>query len=185
MKIGFTGTGGTGKTTTAKLLEKRLGLALQPSVVRGIFESKQLTERSLLSMSQVEAWSLQQEIFAAKLKQDKETFRGIFDRTLIDHMAYCFYRSGSVIPDGVVNGLLKEMNESLKLYDFLFYFPITFTPPPDGFRQEGLAYRHTVDWMIRGLLHRSCAKYSIIGGGSPEERAQVVADIIDDRSIPV
>ena len=124
MKLGFMGSGATGKTTTAKIIAPYLGLEYQSSVPRIVFERRGLNEAKQRNMSRFDRWSLQKEIFEEKLKQDAEVLTGVFDRTLLDHLAYCLYRCSDTVPDNIYSSYLELVRENVTKYDYLFYFPI-------------------------------------------------------------
>lgn len=169
-KIGLIGAGGTGKSSVAALLALELGVPYVKGVVRPIMAERGLTEHSFLSMTVAEVWDFQRDCFTAKIQQDTE-IRGVNDRTLADHYAYCLFRCASVIPVAMAKSMEKLVDENLKKYDALYFFPLPpWDPVPDPVRDDGLAYRYAMDAMMRGLLARLGVNYKMIQHGqSPEE----------------
>lgn len=175
MRVGFIGAGGTGKTTTMKLLSD-LGLEEVISVVRPTMSRLGETEETMARKSPEERWFIQNEIFRARLTLE-ERIRNkrdiITDRTLLDHATYCFYYCANVIQDAAAENMNIAVRECLESYDQLFYFPVgLFKTKNDGFcRYESFAYQLTIDSIMRGFLRRLSLGQFNVPMGTPEERA--------------
>lgn len=179
MKVGFIGAGGTGKTTVLGLL-KDCGVPVMAGVSRGVFKERNLTEDSQLTMTPQEKWELQKEIFARKLQQDQIEDR-ISDRTLLDHFVYCLLRSTESIGDSTVTAYEALVRENLMKYDVLVYFPLAeFWSADDGFRQSHRAWALSVDSIARGLLEKLAIPYKMLPFGSPESRAALVKQWMEE-----
>ena len=181
MRIGFTGTGGTGKTTTLNLIKDKVGAPVLGSVTRRVYERLGVTEADQENMTDEGKLSLQMEILKERKLEELEFSGGfISDRTMIDHFAYALSRNQSV----VTNEMLDELTDMLALnvsnYDIIFYFPISyFTPEDDGLRQQQESYRTVVDSIIFKMCHTLPIKEFItVKPGTPEERAKFVLDCI-------
>lgn len=176
MRIGFVGAGATGKSTSLNLLPD-LGLEKVRSVVRSVFQEEGLKEADQLTMTGDERWKLQKKIFDRKIEQDfrnKET-AFIAERTLLDHMFYCFFRAAEVIDDNVSRTMELLTKENLEQYDLLLYFPSgLFAVEDDGMRQNGLAYQSIQDAAMRGYLHKYGIPYVEVPIGSPADRAAFI-----------
>lgn len=185
MRIGFTGAGGTGKSTTLAIVVRMLeafgmGVPVLGSVTRSVFQRRGLTEADQESMSPEDRLNLQMEIFSERRAAEK-AIGGAFisDRTLVDHFAYCLFRNYAVIGDVDHTALLDEAVESAASYDALFYFPISFTPPADGLRQAGVAYNYCIDAIISKVID-GVDGVMRVPDGTPLQRATAVFERIRD-----
>lgn len=181
-RIGFTGTGGTGKSTVLNLIkddaETELGTKLLPSVARKVFAEFDANESDQDSWSPHKKLDLQLAIIRARMDAESETGSFISDRTMIDHFAYTVFRCYDSVSDEVFDSLMKDVKDNLANYDFVFYFPIHFVPPSDGMRQDGEAYRYAIDSIIRAALTDLGVSYLTVPAGTPEERAEYVRNHI-------
>lgn len=182
MKIGFVGAGGTGKTTTVKLIENFIPETYFPSVLRKIFAEEGITEAQQRHMSKHDKWRLQKKFFDAKVQQDHEQPNGLFDRTLLDHVAYCLFRCDDAIADTTLKSMLIVTEENMRKYDLLFYFPLygTWEVPADGLRENHLAYQSAIDLLMQGLLVKFGLRYIRVPDGAPDQRAQAVLKSIQE-----
>lgn len=167
MKVGFTGSGGTGKSTVLKailpkLVEMDPSIEYLPSVARTVFSRHGVVEADQENWSPKELYSFQKEILDLRLEKEREHPNFISDRTMIDHVAYTMFRCYEGIPDDEFASLMALLEENINQYDIIFYFPILFTPPPDGLRQGGEAYRSAIDLIIRGLATSNIRKVPVI-----------------------
>lgn len=181
MKLGMVGTGGTGKTTTAKLLEPFTGLTYHPSVPRSVFEELGYTEADQRNMGRHDRWRIQKMIFDRKIQQDHQFPEGIFDRTLVDHVAYCLYQCNDSIDDTMYRSMMLLAQENSVKYDFILYFPIyDWDVKDDGLRDNKLAYRGTIDAIMLGILRKLEISYLVMADGSPDQRVQSILDLLKE-----
>lgn len=156
MKIGFTGTGGTGKSTTLNILKERgtLGVPVLPSVTREVFEEFGALEADQELWTPQQKKDLQMAIFKKRWEREEEYKETGFisDRTAIDHLAYCLHRCYEAFTDDEIEKLYEDTRLNMESYDLIFYFPIYFTPPSDGMRQTGNGYRKIIDYIIQGII---------------------------------
>lgn len=183
MKIGMIGTGSTGKTTTLNLLgDNPSGFDKMGSVVRETFKEWHWKEEDQLTASPEEVWRFQKTCFDRKVQKDldwqKKNF--IAERSLLDHLMYCYYRCAHVIPDSVAETMFLLTKENLQKYDLLLFFPYTaaYEVPDDGLRQSGRAYRTVTDAILRGLIRKMKLEVSEIPEGTPEGRVDYVRKLI-------
>ena len=180
LKIGFIGAGGTGKTSVAKLLESQLSEPFRPSIVRATMEGLGINHESDQNhLTEEQRYRIQLAIFEAKLKQDKEHQYGLFDRTPIDHLAYCMHRCANVIPDDDWCLMLTQAQDAIRRYDLIFFFPYYhWGVPTDGFRQEGLAYKTKIELLQRALLNDLGIDFIELTNVAPEDRAIYVHNCV-------
>lgn len=165
MIIGFIGAASTGKTSVAREITKETGMTFHPSVSREVFKEFGVTEVDQHKMPIGEVYRLQQAIFARKVTQDKSVKEGIFDRTPTDQLAYTMIRCHGVMTTESFEDHFNRMAEGLKLYDLLFFFPVSpnIKYENDGFREaSGDAYRFLQQFTMRGLLHKCGVQYHLI-----------------------
>lgn len=184
MRIGFIGAGGTGKTTTAQLLENFIPEQLFPGVARTVFKELGYTEADQRHMSKHDKWRLQKKIFDAKIQQDHDNPDGLFDRTLVDHIAYCLFRCDDAINDTTIKSMLIVTAENMAKYDQLFYFPVyDWVPDADQLRETNLSYRMAIDFMVQGIIRNLGIPYFRVPNGAPDQRAQAVLKVIQDGRV--
>ena len=177
-RIGFTGAGGTGKTTVLNALDRNEFVKSLPrlsSPTRLVYARWGITEADQLHMTGDEKLRLQMEIFEERVRAEDnvgETF--LSDRTLLDNYAYCLFRNYEMIDRHSLDMLESQVRANLKLYTHIFYFPILFDPPSDGFRQTGYAYNRMIDSIIHAFLSRNGVAAYTVPMGSPEERAHFI-----------
>lgn len=179
LKIAACGAGGVGKTTCMKEIAVNTGLTFWPGVSRQVFADQGVKESDQYSMSPAEAWKLQKAIFDAKIVRDQTVEEGIFDRTLADHMAYSLYRCAPAIDKSALATYKELMKISLEKHDFIFYFPLpAWDPEVDGLREDGRAYRFTIDMLIKGMLSSLRIHHFVVPDLSTERRVQSIMSII-------
>jgi predicted ATPase len=162
--IGFMGAGGVGKTTTAQALAERSDYKFAPSVSRACFEKHGVkTEADQYAMSEDQKFALQQDIFKAKIVQDKELrespFNWVCDRTPFDQLSYSYLRCMAKIDQALFGSMMQEAILASYYYQALFYFPLhTFPAHSDGMREDTFCPRWVLDTLIRRtsqeLVHR-------------------------------
>lgn len=163
LKIGFTGCGGTGKTTTMNGVLDRYNMQLRGknyvalgSASRKVYTERNLTEEIVYKMSDRDKLNLQHEIFETKINLDHSNPKFIADRTILDHWAYCLaYCSAAMDRELFIKMEAQTKSHLLGTYDMLFYFPFgRFEAPEDGVRSSSQAWQSQIDSIILGHLHR-------------------------------
>lgn len=156
VRIGFTGAGGTGKSTLAQYISEKWGLPFHPSVSRQVFKEMGIEcEADQNGASPALLYKLQMKIFQRKCEQDKNVRHGVLDRTLLDHFVYSCFRCFEILTAEEVNALEQLVIENLTQYNAIFYCPFgQFTPPPDGMRDTRPAYHNIIDLAVRGFLQK-------------------------------
>lgn len=181
MRIGFCGAGGTGKSTTAKLLAQEIGMPLVPSPSRSCFKKHGVkTEDDQNAMSPEQRYSLQYDIFHAIgiLYMEHET--GIFDRTLLDNFNYLMHRCHDIVQKDTLDYM--EQTTMLSLMDpntKVFFFPLyDWKIESDGMRTQQVAPRVSADLVIRGFLDKHKIPYWHVGNITVEKRVEHIKRIL-------
>jgi predicted ATPase len=181
LKIGFIGTGGTGKTSVAEKLKGLIPEEFRESIVRETMRRVGATDAGQAVMTAEQKWTLQQYLLDAKFEQDDMYDTGLFDRTPIDHMAYTLYRCADSISDEVFNELAERVQEFAERYDVIFYFPLfDWEVADDGFRQQGRAYRVTHDLITVALLSKMEIEFIDVPDMSVDERVEFILAQLED-----
>jgi len=155
-RVGCTGAGGTGKTTTAMFLAETFDMTIIPSASRAVYTELELNEDQVLALDAESRWSLQLKIFDKKIQLDDNTPSFVADRTLLDHWAYCLmYCAGSMENDMFKHYENLVRKHMLSSYTVLFHFPWGhWLPESDGVRSDKLAWQSSIDAVIGGYCFR-------------------------------
>ena len=159
MKIFFAGTGGQGKSTSARLLSDSLNLP----VIDGISRSGPHRRGS----EEHQKW-VAEKIHDSVLNNPD----GIFCRSIIDVNSYS---------DAM--GFYVKRNESLQDYWLLgqrtvIFFPLLFAPEDDGVRFTDQRFAEDVHISIKTRLDRSRVDYYTVKNESPEDRNKHILDFL-------
>tara|TARA_B100000745_G_C20136055_1_gene389399 strand:- start:583 stop:1143 length:561 start_codon:yes stop_codon:yes gene_type:complete len=181
MKIGFTGAGSTGKTTTLNLIKDEVNVPILPSSTREVFKKWNIKEDQQENMSPEDKLLLQNDIFDMRDRIEIEAGHSfISDRVLLDNFAYSLLRCYLAMGREMVDSKEAQVLENLKTYDLLFYFPITFTPIQDEMRHANYALLKTIDSIIYAFLTKHGFDFITVPAGSPEDRAKYVLSFITE-----
>jgi len=184
IRVGFTGAGGTGKTTTAKAVSEKMKAPLIKSASRAVYEEKGLTEEKCLALPDAEKFQLQFDIFDKKIDLDINTFGFVADRTLLDHWAYCLMYCSAFMS----NLQFEEFEDKVRIhmlstYSHIFYFPFGYWfAPSDGVRQDSHAWQSAIDAIIVGYIQRwRLPVLEVPQVNGPQDRTDFVVRKISNR----
>lgn len=163
MRIGFSGSGGTGKTTVAKVLAEGLGLPLISEGVREYVAERGIT--NLRGMTAEETFDMQRHLLQVKKDQELRQDAWVSDRTTADNIAYCLRWCGR--EDGLqeaVRDYVREAMEHLQeAYDLIFFFPHgKFDLTGDGVRSAKPMYQLEIEYLLRGILAECAYKVHVL-----------------------
>ncbi len=177
MKIGFIGSHGTGKTTLARRLSSYLSLPLISETAREIsteFDLPLFPNNSLTT---------QRMIFLRQLKKELTYKEGVFDRTLLDNLAYLqkfLYVPNDLITPAEFNEMLSIACLLLKEYNYLFLCTISrrIGIAKDSVRDTNTERAMEIEHLIVNLLAECDCKYYILYEDDLELRFKKTLEVI-------
>lgn len=174
MRVAFTGSHSTGKTTVSRELVKKPKFAhynLVDGASRSVKAAGYKINREADQLSQL--LILNQQIALERMAGANF----VSARASLDPLAYtqdlCEQNGWD---DFYYDVVARTALLNLLTYDVIFYFPITFKIKHDGIRPVGEEYRKRVDSIIES--HLSSHTYYAVPAGRPEERADYVARVL-------
>ncbi|MEE8607491.1 MAG: AAA family ATPase [Nitrospiraceae bacterium] len=179
MKIEFTGSGGSGKTTTAMAVAEALGLELLPSVARDVYEKRGIIEKDRPGLSQTDAHELQMEIFQTHLDQ-LENFKHhsyVADRSLVCRLAYSLLND-TLIESPDLLFLCEATKHAAMRVDLLVYFPTPhWEVKADNFRLNSLRETVALDALTLGFLQSAQIPAMTAFKGTVEDRTLQITSV--------
>jgi nicotinamide riboside kinase len=180
-RIGLIGSQGTGKSTLAKLLSKKLGLPLITEQARSVAE--QMGFKSIDNLTKVQRIELQANILHTQILQEKahRDTGFVADRTVIDNLAYWQFYSLKDTPEyhGAAILARRHMRDA---YDLLVFLRPEFPIEDDGFRFACPHCQRVVDMLVEDIV-RLFELNCIEVRGSTEARAEQVFDYLRSEKI--
>lgn len=155
MKIGFSGTAGTGKTTLVEGLHKVTKFPVIKEGVREYLEENNIP--SLRDLNVQETFKFQKYLLDFKKKQESNYVDFIADRTTADNMAYCLrWCSREESLEHQIKKYVQECIDWLnKTYDIIFFLPWGKIPySSDGVRSKMEMYQLEIGYLIWGILSK-------------------------------
>lgn len=173
MKIAFTGTSSTGKTTTAHCLSKS-GILTELGLQHLKFpHTRTGLDKRIDELSDVEKLDYQQKRFNDKLRFESECEDYIVERSYVDLLAYRSFIS----PYPTIDEINKHI-EQAKKYSIHFFFPHGVIPyAEDGFRPKN-EYSFTISNKIKELLKFYEIQYVTLDQINIELRCKIIENEI-------
>ena len=186
MRIGFTGSQGSGKTTLAELVAEQFdGVTFVPSTARVALQQgyKINTEADPISQLLTTVSRIAAEYNA----------RGhiiLSDRTPLDSLAYTCYQYDKVWSEEEKTGFYLDtsfavVEQAMERYDHIFYFPPYFAPAADGVRSVNTDYQIRIDGYIRKLIKKFDLPVHEVPFTHPLARLEWLADILHLTNVTV
>ncbi|MCS5696336.1 ATP/GTP-binding protein [Desulfofundulus thermocisternus] len=176
MRVALTGTHGTGKTTLATELARKLGLPLITEQARRVARAMGIGHVRQLVKDKALAWRFQKAVLREQIRAENDCPDGfISDRSTLDCWAYwAAYGLGN---DPEYRDLCLS-----RPYDLLVYVPPEIPCQADGFRDADESLRQLVDGYIReAIMWRQCRCPVLPVTGNPEERVKAVLEWLRGR----
>lgn len=191
MRIGFTGAGSTGKTTTLNhLVEHHLSdIPVLPSSNRSVYKKWNLTEVDQENMTFQQKLELQEDIYEARFESEEAYKESGFisDRTVLDNFCYQQIRCYDAMNQEMLDRKRDEIKVNMMKYDLICYFPVTFRPSDDEIRYGNPVFQNMMDNFVFAELHKMNLwdKTLVVKTGTVEERANQIANIVNAIRTPV
>jgi nicotinamide riboside kinase len=161
MRIVFTGSGGTGKSTLLKEVNKKLQYPVIHEGIREWLASNGFGDFKEMNINDI--IEMQSDVMNGKIKQEVGQTNFISDRCTIDNLCYTLRWVGSVDSDH--NDFMEQyisdaMAHAKDNYDIIFILPFgSFDIENDGTRSNKKYYQY----MLQSLIEYHC--YSLMTSG--------------------
>ena len=182
IKVGITGTHGTGKTSLAHSLVGHLKeLGFNAGYIREFVRDCPLpvgTEKENSAAAQT--WILFRQLIEELEAVHKYDIL-ICDRTVIDNYAYFLWnlRAGRPASEELQKIAANMLDSWAHTYDFIIKLPITVPLSADGFRSTDLQWQREIDSIITELLAAKNVKHHVLKIAPNSVRVQDIINIIN------
>ncbi|QWV92108.1 ATP-binding protein [Geomonas oryzisoli] len=157
MKVAFTGSSSTGKTTLALRLQTDPRFCILLPAFITVDARRILAERGFGSMDRMqpeELRSFQHAYLERKLALENGRDGYFTDRSFIDLAAYWLERDAAGLPASEVEAFVEICRHEANRYDLHVYFPYGLIPfESDGYRSEDEIFHQRINSRICQLLH--------------------------------
>ena len=172
MRIGFSGAGGTGKTTQALYTSKKINFEYVDESVRHWLKEHGIGHFSEATKEQIR--DMQEDVLRHKCSVEPALKNFVADRTTVDNAAYVLYwnnREDGEWQRWVNEYVQRAMIHAIQCYDIIFFFPTGKIPfESDGLRSTKPCYHMTIEAIIAGLMSLANLPCLILEGTTVEER---------------
>lgn len=154
MRIAFTGSGGTGKTTLLHEVNKELDFPVIGEGIREWLEEHGFSDFKELTQTDVQ--KMQTDALNRRIDIESELQNFISDRTSVDNLSYALRWIGSETKNEAISGwmaqyITRAMNHANENYDLIFLLPWGEIPLEDD------GTRSTKEWyqyMMQAIIER-------------------------------
>ena len=189
MKIAFSGSGGTGKTTLLKELNNTIYHPVIEEGIRSWLRLHKFNDFKEMSIDDIK--QMQTDVLDQKIKMENFYNRFIVDRTSIDYFCYALRWIGSENSNNndFMSGYFKKCINHMKIYDLVFICPWNaFKIEDDGIRSNKKWYQYMIQSLIEYhlyglLLNNSKIKIHKIQEVELTKRVQECIIVINDLSL--
>jgi len=178
MKIALSGCGGTGKSTLANEVGRRLNIPVIQEYAREI--AAEMGIDNLRSMSPERTYEFQIKILERKTIEESKHHTFISDRSTADNIAYYLRWCSRDVSDERNAAYINRCIEAMKSYDRIIVLPWNSIPlENDGFRSSKLYYQYGIHCLILGILQETGITYEILKEPDMEKRVQYIVGLYD------
>jgi nicotinamide riboside kinase len=188
MKIAFTGSSSTGKTTLAKRLmgvasfSERVGDFITEDA-RSLLRS--LGHSSMDNMHREELRVFQQLYYTQKADHEMNRTRFLVDRSFVDVAAYWLVRDAFDLPIVDQSEFENKCRTLALAYDLHIHFPIGQIPfTSDGYRSEDIDFHSRIAEMIEQVLAKWSVRFISITSSDLDSRVQQVLNAVETFDSP-
>ncbi len=179
MRIGFTGSHGTGKTSVAKALcNEWTEYYFVPSSARQMASAGFRVNRDADPLSQLLTTVSR---IADEDKASNEKLYTVSDRTPLDSLAYTVYQSENVwseVGRAYFDVTCRLIQNHMSKYDAVFYFPVCWEPKSDGLRDSDPKYQIDIDKLVQKYLTAMRINHFVVPNAPVSQRVLFVQQTI-------
>lgn len=175
LKIAFTGSHSTGKTTLIERVEKDYvdKIYFIKEVARNVIAKGFPFGKDANIYSYITYVNDQ---IKAEMSFDETKYKVLLsDRTILDTACYAVINKSlprPFIPDSLIEMLERVWFHEKNFYDCFVYFPIEFSMVADNVRPSGEEYRQQVSNLILEMLQKHKVKYLTVSGSVEQRYSQ-------------
>lgn len=179
MKVYFTGSHATGKTTLARFVSTNYKLPMITEVARMILSEKELHLETLRTDIQA-VNDYQKQIFSRQIREEEGKEKFVSDRSLIDVLAYSAQHT-TILPHLFYSPEIITYLETLRHPDTTVFFvrPSKATLKSDGVREhitwDGII---AIDAMVKLFLELWQLKHFQISTDNMQERIKLIDSVL-------
>jgi len=188
IRIGFTGSGGSGKTTMLKVVSEKLKIPTIPEGIRSYLKANGISH--LRELGDEGTIKLQEEVLSRKIKAESKFDAFITDRTTLDNAAYAlrWLSRCQECQEWLNDYINKCLTYARNYYDIIFFFPCgMFELEDDGIRSGKFWYQYEIDLLLKGLMFNTFYQQShypaiyVLETISIQERLEEIEEIIKEH----
>lgn len=146
-KIAIIGSQGSGKSTIAKRLSKKLNIPLITEIAR------KYDRNELLKTTSERYKIIQKELLEQQIKIESQYKEFISDRSTLDNLSYWINNCANRASPHENNQYINNAIANSKNYSHLFLLIPEFYPQDDEFRSTDIIYQMRIDAIIQSTLH--------------------------------
>jgi nicotinamide riboside kinase len=166
LRIVLVGAQGTGKTTLAERLARELSLPLIPESSREVARKNGIDHLSQLS---VDGFAKFYKLcIESQLEHESRHHSFVSDRCTLDGAVYWLKWLSCVRSPEETEQYVNLARGNMINYHYVFYLPIEFPPPMDGFRSTHQGYQQDIDSCFLRILQDWGVTYHQLMGGVKE-----------------
>ena len=187
MKIAFTGSSSTGKTTLANTLKDDHSFKFFIPYFVKLDARQILQEKGFQSMDEMSPYELkdfQLTYLSRKIDHEYYLDNYLTDRSFIDLAAYWLEQVCPSLPECYNHSYIEYCFQKASLYDVHFYFPYgLFNFESDGYRSENQKFHLRIDNTIQSLISKWNIETYNIDFVDLNQRSNFVIDFIKQNLI--